>query len=99
MNVDHDAVRTVVIESLRSVLSTDPDVQIDDDTKPIGNLGLASADGVDLSLELEDRLQCIIDKKANPLVTEDGRRARSVGEIVDWIVGSNSVRQERPEHA
>lgn len=58
---------------------------IEDGTRPIDAWGIASAEGIDLSLDLECRLGCSIPNEQNPLVDDQRRCPRTVGEIVDWI--------------
>lgn len=99
MERDYQAIRIIVVDALRAVRGEDPEPPIQDDARPIGDLGLASADGVDFTLELEDRLGCKIDDRVNPLVNDDRQRARTVKEIVEWIAASPSVRQEETTDA
>jgi acyl carrier protein len=96
---DYRTIRAIVIDALHAVRAEGPGILIGDDARPIGDLGLASADGIDFTLELEDRLKCRIDDRVNPLVSDDGHRARTVKEIIEWIATSESLRLENSANA
>lgn len=85
MPLTKNEIRTAVIEALHAVGEDAEWPEITAKTKPIGHLGLESIDGLDFCLELEDRLQCKIDQKLNPLVNDAQRRPRTVEEIVGWL--------------
>jgi acyl carrier protein len=85
-----ETIREHIIAALHDLLG-DKDVgSIDDDTNPIGQLGLRSPDGVDFACELSVRLGFEIPDKLNPLVDDERQRARTVREmvlVVSEIVG------------
>lgn len=87
-------IKKILVEALRLILGKKAPSVIDDDVEPIGHLGLVSADGIDLVLELEARLGISIGESLNPLVADENhrRRPRKVREIVDWLV---KVQQEQ----
>jgi acyl carrier protein len=90
-----EAIRDHVIAALHELLG-DKDVdQIDDDTKPIGQLGLRSPDGVDFACELSERLGFEIPDTFNPLVDDERQRARTVGEMVVVLRELIGVQSER----
>lgn len=80
-----DELRETVIQALQAVRRNVEGIEITNTTKPIGQLGFESIEGLDLCLELEERLKCRIDEKLNPLVDDDRQCARTVGEIVEWL--------------
>lgn len=85
MKTSRDDIRSCVIESLQRVLGEEVTVQIDDNTNPIQDFGLESADGVDYACVLSERLRYVIPHDVNPFVDDSGQRARKVGEIVDLM--------------
>ncbi len=85
MKASREDIRGCVIESLQRVLDKPVATQIDDNTNPIQDFGLESADGVDYPCVLSERLRYVIPHDVNPFVDDSGRRARKVGEIVDLM--------------
>jgi len=81
-----DEIRDRVAESLREFLiSLGQDaVEIQDRTRPIGDLGLDSADGVDWVLDLEG-IGFNIPTDFNPFVDDRRKRARRFGEVVEAL--------------
>jgi len=79
-------VREKVIDSLRQLLdSLEKEVpKINDKTKPIGDLGLESDDGIDWICDLEE-MGFNIPKDVNLFVVDKGNCVRTVGEIVELL--------------
>lgn len=46
--------------------------------------GLTSQDGVEMACDLEARLGIVVPHDFNPLVHENGRRMRTLGELKTW---------------
>jgi acyl carrier protein len=85
MALDRDKLRDCVIQSLREIVGDATVQAINEQTDPICGLGLDSADGVALACSLSDKLEFDIPDKINPLVDDQVRRPRRVGEIVDLV--------------
>jgi acyl carrier protein len=84
-----DRVRQAVEAAVRAVLPQGREVAVVDSTKPITDLGLASVDGVEVALILQEALGVEIPDDQNPLVedrNDKSKRARSVREVVDWLM-------------
>jgi acyl carrier protein len=82
-----DEIRVRVAESLREFLASlgQKEVEIQDRTRPIGDLGLDSPDGLDWVLDLEE-IGFSIPADFNPFVDDRRERARRFGEIVESLV-------------
>lgn len=82
-----DEIRGRVAESLREFLVSlgQKEVEIQDRTVPIGDLGLDSRDGLDWVLNLEE-IGFNTPTDFNPLVDDRRMRARRFGEIVESLV-------------
>lgn len=85
----HAEFEAAVREALRRMLERvrdgdDPPPSFDSETKPIGGLGLDSMAGVGFLCELEDFGIKLADD-LNPFVDDKKRRARSVGEMIEFI--------------
>lgn len=91
-------VRDAVISALKEVTGPDCRTSITDQTKPIGHLGFESCDGVDFACELSDKLGYHIPDDQNPFVDDTRRRARTVGEIVQWTQALLADQKEK-KHA
>ena len=93
--MNKDRVRKCVFDSLRETLGKDGgDVVISDQTNPIRGLGLKSDDGVDFACTLSDKLGFEIEHAINPFVDDDGKRARSVGQIVSLVCELAAAQKE-----
>lgn len=55
------------------------------DASPIGTFGLASIDGIEFAVMLEDKLGWALPENANPFVDDTKQRARTIAEIVTWV--------------
>lgn len=67
-------------------LSGEKHLDVDEKTIPIGNLpGFDSMRGVETTIELESSIGRKIGGDVNPFVTEDGKRALHLYEIVDRV--------------
>jgi acyl carrier protein len=93
MSIKRDDVRDRVIESLILVLGN-KEVPIDEQTDPMGGLGLDSEDGVDFACTLSDKLNYEIPDRINPLVDDERHRPRRVGEITDLVCKLLTERKE-----
>lgn len=84
-----------VVNSLREFLvSLKKEVpKINDKTKPIKDLGLDSADGIDWVCDLEE-MGFNIPNDVNPFIVGKGPRVRTVGEIVELL---QSLQVNNPE--
>lgn len=85
MKVSRKEIREKVIEALRECLEKLEVEDITDDTDTSHDLGLDSKDGIDLALLLSEKLGCEIPHRVNPLVDDDKRCMRRVGEMVDLM--------------
>lgn len=89
-----EEVRNRVVQALRDVLGDEcADVELTDEIKPIGKLGLDSLDGLDYACELSSALDFDLPKKENPLVDDARQRARSIGEIVKFVCGKMNIKE------
>ena len=61
------------------------DVELDDNTNLIGDLGMASDEGVDLVLDLCEEFEFDFPHDFNPVVHPSGRRGRRLKELVDAV--------------
>lgn len=61
-------------------------VDITDKTDPFAELGKDSHDGIVFACLLSERLGIEVGPELNPMVDDERRRARRVGEIVDWCL-------------
>ena len=86
MRFTRDQIHGLVIEYLLKCLGDKtPTVPIGNDTDPINELGLESIEGVHFACILSDKLSFKIPVKVNPLVNDKKRRARTVGEVVEFL--------------
>ena len=68
---------------------------ITDDSFPIGDLGLDSADGIDFACRLSDKLRVEVPNDANPFVDDEKVCARTVKQIIEFageLLRSQEVR-------
>lgn len=61
--------------------------EITDALRPIGDLNLDSADGIDFACRLGERLGVDVPNEANPFVDDEAVRARTVKQIIDFAEG------------
>lgn len=75
-----------VIDSLKEFLvSANKEVPvINKRAKPIGDLGLDSPDGIDWVCDLEER-GIVVPVDVNPFRDDKKHKARTVGEIIDFL--------------
>ena len=86
MGFTRKQIHDMVIESLCKTLGDKhPTAPIDDDTDPINELGLESLDGLAFACILSAKLPYQIPADINPLVNDKKKRARKVGEIVEFM--------------
>lgn len=80
-------IRELVIQSLHEFLNEKSGTcLITETTVPITDLGLDSADGIDLACALSDKLRYHIPDDLNPLVADGSPcHARTVKEIIELI--------------
>jgi acyl carrier protein len=83
--MNRDQMFKLVCELLRDSPDT-ADVVITIDANPFEILGKDSHDGIVFACLISERLGIEIDPGENPLVDDEHRRARTVGEIVDWCL-------------
>ncbi len=81
-----DKIKEIVVESIRQFLvSLGREVQeVNENMKPIGDLGLDSQDGIDLVCDLEE-VGFRIPNDVNPFVVEKGPCTRTVAEIAKLL--------------
>lgn len=82
-------VHKLVIESLMELLTRNKTTGlplINEHSDPIKDLGLCSEDGIELACLLSIKLGFEIPHELNPLKDDRRRRARRVGEIVDFLL-------------
>lgn len=77
----HNCVVQYLVE-MSPLVSVPP---IDEETNPMWKLCLDSHDGVNLACKLTDKFGYEIPKELNPLVDDERKRPRRVGEIVDLL--------------
>ncbi len=95
MTLTRKEVRECVIQCLLE-LSTDQSPQpIDEQTNPMWKLGLDSHDGVNLACKLTEKLNYAIPNEINPLVDDELKRPRRVGEIISLVCGLIDTRKEQ----
>jgi acyl carrier protein len=80
-----ETIRSRLIQALERTFPKNCTTPLDDSVRPIGDLGLASRDGVEIAIELEELLHCKIDTPINPFVDDDKRCARTIGEMVAFL--------------
>jgi acyl carrier protein len=83
--MNRDQMFKIVCELLRDSPDIE-DVVITMDSNPFEILGKDSHDGIVFACLLSERFGIEIDPGVNPLVDDEHRRARTVGEIVDWCL-------------
>ncbi|HEY0479915.1 MAG TPA: acyl carrier protein [Kofleriaceae bacterium] len=76
-------IESAVAEALRSLLGDH--AGLTSASSPIETFGLASIDGIEFAVLLEDKLGWALPPDANPFVDDTKKRARTVGEIVAWM--------------
>lgn len=54
-------------------------------SSPIDTFGLASIDGIEFAVLLEDKLGLALPQDANPFVDDSNKRPRTVADIVTWV--------------
>ncbi len=59
--------------------------EITEDTNPLLELGLTSADGVELACALSERLPHYFPVDQNPLIDESKHSPRTVGQLTDYL--------------
>jgi acyl carrier protein len=88
-----EAVRACIVKALRDVLGEEAaEADLQDDVKPIGNLGLDSIDGLDYACELSNALGFNLPAKENPLIDDGRKRARTIGEIVVYVCDQMKIK-------
>ena len=100
MNLTRDNVRDRVIECLHEISTEDISKEditspMNEQTNPMLKLGLDSHDGVNLACKLSEKLDYDIPEEINPLVDDQRKRPRSVGEITDLIMKLLKSRKEQ----
>lgn len=88
-------VKKVVLDCLLKIVGDKVPDKIDEQTDPIINLGLDSADGIIFALELEDQLGIEIPSDLNPLIDDKKHRSRQIGEILDLLNDLISKKREQ----
>jgi acyl carrier protein len=73
-----------VTEALSTLLG-DNAAGLTSTSSPIETFGLASIDGIEFAVLLEDKLGWSLPPDANPFVDDSKKRARTVAEIVTWV--------------
>lgn len=73
-----------VTEALLTLLGADAN-EVTAASSPIDTFGLASIDGIEFAVLLEDKLGWVLPQDANPFVDDAKKRARTVAEIVVWV--------------
>jgi acyl carrier protein len=78
--------KRAVTEALSMILQRKGrNAQIHEGANVLQDLGLDSADGVEIACVLEDILGIKIPQDANPLIDDANQRGRTVEELCDWI--------------
>ncbi len=80
-------VRVVFLTTLREFLGAKAPDEISDETDPIKDLGLDSADGVDFACVLSEKFACHIPNNLNPLVDDAQHCGRRVGDMIKLVTG------------
>lgn len=84
-------VLTCLDEFLRSSGRTD--LAIHDRTSLLNDVGMSSDEGIDFVIDLCEAFEVDLPKDFNPIVHDDGRRGRSVGEVVDAVAAIVSTEE------
>ena len=86
MDISRNQIRKLVIEVLKECLQNQDGFLIDEKTKPIGDLGFDSKDGLDFATILTEKIGWHFPDDINPFVIDEPKRcARNVGQIVDLV--------------
>lgn len=91
MIANRNEVQECVIQCLVEMSPLENAPPIDEETNPMWKLCLDSHDGVNLACKLTDKFNYDIPKEVNPLVDDERKRPRRVGEIVDLVCKLISV--------
>jgi acyl carrier protein len=78
-----------VTEALRTLIDDAPGLT--PASSPIETFGLASIDGIEFAVLLEDKLGWALPPDVNPFVDDSKKSARTVAEIVAWISGISAA--------
>ncbi len=78
-------IEQAVVDALRILVPEGLPADLTGETSPIDTLGLASIDGIEFAVLLEERLGVSLPEKANPFVDDERRRARTISSIVAWV--------------
>lgn len=73
-----------VTEALSTLLGAEAPA-LTSTSSPIDTFGLASIDGIEFAVLLEDKLGWALPQDVNPFVDDARKRARTVAEIVTWV--------------
>ena len=95
MSFSRDEVKKIVLDCLLEIIGEKVPGKINEQTDPIINLGLDSADGILYALGLETRLNIEIPCDQNPLVDDKKHQSRKIGEIVDLLINLIAKNQEK----
>jgi len=77
-------IHSLIVSSLHHFIGAE-ETEIDGDTRPIGDLGLDSPDGIDYACDLE-QLGFSLPRRLNPFWDDGEDRPRTVDEIVDLVL-------------
>ncbi|HOX05892.1 MAG TPA: hypothetical protein PK280_05785 [Planctomycetota bacterium] len=89
-----EEIKTTVVQVIRGYCDAGKRPAISAHSRPVVDLGLESRDGVDFACDISARLGVLVPYEVNPFVSDDGKRARTVGEIVNLLCGYAQQRGE-----
>ena len=94
MDTDRKHISDLVIDILAELGDAENSMEINGSTNPILDLGLDSLDGVEFACALSEKIGWDIPHEVNPFVDDDGKRARTVDEIVELVVDLSQEERE-----
>lgn len=86
MDARRQRVREVVVQALRDACDFDLGKVVPDSAKPFSDLGLESVDGILIAPRLCAKLGVNIPNKVNPLIDDERKCERTVGELVSFML-------------
>ena len=95
MNFSRAEVKKIAFECLMEIAGKQGLKKVDEQTDPILNMGLDSADGILFALEMETRFNIELPCDLNPLVDDIKHSSRKIGEIVDLLTNLIGKKREK----
>jgi acyl carrier protein len=95
MNFPRTEVKKIAVKCLQEIAGNQGPVKVNEQTDPILDMGLDSADGILFALELETRFNIELPCDLNPLVDDIRHCSRKIGEIVDLLANLIGKKREK----